>query len=143
MVKKNVKSAEKAAAIVKKGGVVKKRKVLTRVHFSRPRTLRLQRDPKFPRLAVPKVRSLDKYGILKFPVTSESAMKKIEDANTLVFIVNIKATKPLIKKAIKSMYGVDAAKINTLIRPDGEKKAYIRLSPEDEAINVANTIGIL
>jgi large subunit ribosomal protein L23Ae len=138
-----VKSAEKAAAIVKKGGVVKKRKVLTRVHFSRPKTLRLRRDPKYPRLAVPKARSLDKYGILKFPVTSESAMKKIEDANTLVFIVSIKSTKPLIKKAIKAMYGVDAAKINTLIRPDGEKKAYIRLSPEDEAINVANTIGIL
>lgn len=70
-------------------------------------------------------------------------MKKIEDNNTLVFIVNIRANKPLIKRAVKKMYEVDVEKINTLIRPDGEKKAYVRLKADQDALDVANRIGII
>ena len=32
---------------------------------------------------------LDKYSIIKNPLTTESAMKKIEDNNTLVFLVSL------------------------------------------------------
>jgi large subunit ribosomal protein L23Ae len=30
-----------------------------------------------------------------------------------------------------------------LIRPDGKKKAYIRLAPESDALGIANKIGII
>ena len=40
-------------------------------------------------------------------------MKKIEDNNTLVFIVDIKANKPKIKAAVKKMYEVEVAKVWT------------------------------
>lgn len=43
-------------------------------------------------------------------------MKKIEEHNTLVFIVDIKANKRNIKDAVKKLYDVEAAKVNTLIR---------------------------
>ncbi len=43
------------------------------------------------------MKGLDKYSILKCPLTTESAMKKIEEINTLVFIVDIKASKQKIK----------------------------------------------
>lgn len=43
-------------------------------------------------------------------------MKKIEEHNTLVFIVDIKANKRQIKEAVKKLYDVQAAKVNTLIR---------------------------
>lgn len=43
-------------------------------------------------------------------------MKKIEEHNTLVFIVDIKANKRQIKDAVKKLYDVQAAKVNTLIR---------------------------
>lgn len=43
-------------------------------------------------------------------------MKKIEENNTLVFIVDIKANKRQIKDAIKKLYDVDCIKVNTLIR---------------------------
>ena len=59
---------------------------------------------------------LDKYSIIKNPLTTESAMKKIEDNNTLVFLVNIRANKPQIKMAVKQLYDIDVAKVNTLIR---------------------------
>jgi large subunit ribosomal protein L23Ae len=52
-------------------------------------------------------------------------MKKIEDNNTLVFIVDVKANKHQIKQAVKKLYDIDVAKVNTLIRPDGEKKADV------------------
>jgi large subunit ribosomal protein L23Ae len=43
-------------------------------------------------------------------------MKKIEENNTLVFIVDIKANKRQIKEALKKLYDIDTVKINTLIR---------------------------
>jgi large subunit ribosomal protein L23Ae len=66
-------------------------------------------------------------------------MKKIEEHNTLVFIVNVKANKHQIKAALKQMYDVETVKINTLIRPDGTKKAYARLTPDLDALDVAAT----
>lgn len=50
------------------------------------------------------------------PLNTESAMKKIEEHNTLVFIVDVKANKRQIKDAVKKLYDVNAAKVNTLIR---------------------------
>ncbi|XP_035294684.1 60S ribosomal protein L23a isoform X2 [Cricetulus griseus] len=86
---------------------------------------------------------LDHYAIIKFSLTTESDMKKIEDNNTLVFIVDVKANKHQIKQAVKKLYDIDVAKVNTLIRPDGEKKAYVRLAPDYDALDVASKIGII
>merc|ERR1711860_372381 len=119
------------------------RKKRTSVHFRRPKTLRLPRRPKYPRKSVPKSPKLDQFRIVKFPLTTESAMEKIEDNNTLVFIVDKRANKPQIQMAVKKLYDIDVAKVNTLNRPDGEKKAYVRLAPDYDALDVANKIGII
>ncbi|KAK3606436.1 hypothetical protein CHS0354_041377 [Potamilus streckersoni] len=145
--KDSQKSKEKALKAKKNvlKGVHSKRthKVRTSVHFRRPKTLKLKRQPKYPRKSVPRRPQLDQYKIVKYPLTTESAMKKIEDNNTLVFIVDKRANKPEIKLAVKSLYDIDVAKVNTLIRPDGEKKAYVRLAPDYDALDVANKIGII
>ena len=70
-------------------------------------------------------------------------MKKTEDNNTLVFIVDVKANKHQTTQAVGKLYDIDEAKVNTLIRPDGEKKAYVRLAPDCDALDVANKIGII
>merc|ERR1719460_1742006 len=111
--------------------------------FHRPKTLQLQRNPKYSRKSVPKANPLDQYSILKYPLTTESAMKKIEDNNTLVFIVDTRANKRQITDAVRRMYEIKAAKVNTLIRPDGLKKAYVRLTTDYDALDVANKIGII
>ena len=59
---------------------------------------------------------LDQYATIKYPLTTESAMKKIEDNNTLVFIVDKRANKPQIMMAVKKLYDIEVAKVNTLIR---------------------------
>merc|ERR1712039_753066 len=106
------------------------------VKVRRPKTYRPARDPKFPRKAIPKRNRMDAYNIIKHPLTTESAMKKIEDNNTLVFICNIKANKHQVKAAVKKLYDINVSKVNTLIRPDGQKKAYVRLASDYDALDV-------
>nr|XP_025873689.1 60S ribosomal protein L23a-like [Vulpes vulpes] len=135
--------ALKAKKAVLKGVHSHKKKICTSPTFRRPKPLHLRRQPKYPRKSAPRRNKLDHYGIIKFPLTTESAMKKIEDNNTLVLIVDVKANKHQIKQAVKKLYDIDVAKINTLIRSDGEKKAYVRLAPDYDALDVANKIGII
>ncbi|KAK9169293.1 hypothetical protein Syun_001433 [Stephania yunnanensis] len=138
--------ALKAAKAVKSSASTLKKqtkKIRTSVTFHRPKTLKKPRVPKYPRISAPSRDKLDHYQILKYPLTTESAMKKIEDNNTLVFIVCLRADKKKIKGAVKKMYDIQAKKVNTLIRPDGTKKAYVRLTPDYDALDVANKIGII
>merc|ERR1711872_79537 len=136
--------AQRAKKAVLRGRHDKRsRKIRTSVHFRRPKTLSLPRAPRYPRKSAPRMNRLDAFSIVKFPLTTESAMKKIEDNNTLVFIVDKRANKPLVKQAVKKLYDIEVARVNTLIRPDGEKKAYVRLMPDYDALDVANKIGII
>merc|ERR1712000_792174 len=73
------------------------------------------------------------------PPTQDSHPVEKSKIPTHVFIVNVKANKQQIKAALKQMYDVETVKINTLIRPDGTKKAYARLTPDLDALDVAAT----
>jgi len=111
------KTAKKAAKALAQGSNLKKTvKVRFKTKFHRPKTLRLLRNPKYSRRSVARVDKLDQYTILKYPLTTESAMKKIEDNNTLVFIVDTRANKRQITEAVRRMYEIKTAKVNTLIR---------------------------
>jgi len=94
----------------------KKTKVRTSTTFHRPKTLVLSRAPKYPRKSVPHEPRLDEHKIIVHPLNTEGALKKIEEQNTLVFIVDVKANKAQIKQALKKLYDIDTVKINTLIR---------------------------
>lgn len=118
-------------------------RVHTKVHFYKPKTLILSREPKYVRSLPRTIPKEDKYNVIKSPHNSEASMKKIEDHNTLVFLVNTKSNKRQIKAAVKELYGVDAVRINTLVRPDGQKKAYVRLAADSDALDVANKIGLI
>lgn len=94
----------------------KSRKIRTSTTFHRPKTLQLSRSPKYPRVSIPREPRLDAAKIVLYPLNTESAMKKIEEHNTLVFIVDVKANKRQIKQALKKLYDVDTVKVNTLVR---------------------------
>lgn len=98
----------------------------------------------YDRKSVVSQKKFDAYQIIKYPLTTESAMKKIEDNNTLVFIVDKRANKRQITAAVTEMYkDIKAYKVNTLIDPKGNKKAYVRLTQDYDALDVANKIGII
>ena len=139
-----VTKAKQASKAVKKGTHEKRKsRVRTNVHFRLPHTLQHKRQPKYERKSRPSRPRSDKYSIIKAPLCTESAMKQIEDNNTLTFLVDLRANKHKIAEAISSLYEVDVIRINTMIRPDGQKKAYARLSADVEALEVANRIGII
>jgi len=81
--------------------------------------------------------------ILLYPLMTEKAVNLIESYNTLTFIVNIKASKNDIKKAFEKLFNVKVFKVRTAVMPDGRKKAYIVLSPEYKASDIAVRLGIL
>ncbi len=137
---------DKAAAVSKalKKGISKKgSRIHTKVHFYRTRTLTTPRKPKYQRISTPRKTTLDKHSIIKYPLTTESSMKLIEDSNTLVFIVDLKANKRQIKAAVKELYQIECEKVNTLITPRGLKKSYVRLSKDYDALDVANRVGVI
>ncbi|EPY83253.1 60S ribosomal protein L23a-like protein [Camelus ferus] len=73
--------------------------------------LKQRRQLKYPWKRAPRRNKLDHYAIIKFPLTTKSAMKKIEDNKTLAFIVDVKANKYQIKQAVKKLYDIDVAKV--------------------------------
>ncbi|KAI0105474.1 60S ribosomal protein L25-like protein [Nemania sp. FL0031] len=137
---KGLKQASAAAKAALKGDSAHKtRKVRTSTTFHRPKTLTLSRAPKYLRKSIAHAPRLDEHKIIVHPLNTESAMKKLEENNTLVFIVDIKANKAQIKEALKKLYEIDVVKINTLIRPDGKKKAFCKLTPDVDALDIAAT----
>uniref|UniRef100_A0A8C2LSG3 Large ribosomal subunit protein uL23 n=1 Tax=Cricetulus griseus TaxID=10029 RepID=A0A8C2LSG3_CRIGR len=116
------KAEAKAKALKAKKAVLKgvhshkKKKFCTSPTFWQPKTLRLWRQPKYTQKSTPRRNKLDHYAIIKFPLTDEPAMKKTEDNNTLVFTVDVKANKHQIKRAVKKLFDIDVAKVNTLRR---------------------------
>jgi large subunit ribosomal protein L23 len=77
------------------------------------------------------------------PVSSESALERLEKDNKLTFIVDLKANKNEIKNAIEKLYSVKVRSVNTMITTAGEKKAFIGLEKAFSAAELATKIGLM
>lgn len=81
--------------------------------------------------------------IIKHPIMTEKAIRLIDSENKLVFVVDLKANKSEIKAALEKLFKIKVEKVNTLIGPDGKKRAYVRLSPDTPAIDLATQLGLM
>lgn len=81
--------------------------------------------------------------IIKYPLSTEKSVRLMEKENKLIFIVDKKAKKQDIKKALESEFKIKIVKINTLITPQGIKKAYVKLSRDTKAIDIATQLGLM
>lgn len=86
---------------------------------------------------------MDPYEVILYPVMTESASLMVEKENKLVFIISLKASKTDVKGAVEELYEVKVEKVNLLITPKGEKKAFVKLHPDYKAADVAIKLGIL
>jgi len=86
---------------------------------------------------------MDPLKLLKFAHMTEKSVALIEKENKIVFAVNRKADKKQIKEAVEKVFEVKVDKVNTVITPKGEKKAFVKLKPEFKAIDVAVKLGIV
>ncbi|MHA1126221.1 MAG: 50S ribosomal protein L23 [Promethearchaeota archaeon] len=82
------------------------------------------------------------YSVIKKPLITEKTFDLIERENKLVFIVNRTSNKSEIKRAVEKIHNVKVIKVNTLITPKGEKKAFIKLHPDNSAQDIAIDLGI-
>jgi len=86
------------------------------------------------------------YDIVKKPIVSERSMDNMAERK-YTFIVDMRANKTEIKKAVETIFGVKVEKVNTIRvigkykrmgahvgkRPD-RKKAIIKLTPDSKGI---------
>ncbi len=86
---------------------------------------------------------MDPYDVVFYPLMTESASLMVEQENKLVFIVSLKASKKDVRNAVEELYEVRVEKVNLLITPKGEKKAFVKLSSDYKAADVAIKLGIL
>lgn len=86
---------------------------------------------------------MDATEVISYPLMTESASLMVERDNKLIFIVNLKAGKSDVKKAVEELYEVKVLKVNLLVTPQGDKKAFVKLTPEFRASDVAIKLGIL
>lgn len=81
--------------------------------------------------------------IIVYPMMSEDTVKLIESENKITFIVHNKATKHDVRRAVEKLYDVKVTRVFTLTTPEGKKKAYVKLSPDSKASDLAVKLGIL
>jgi large subunit ribosomal protein L23 len=86
---------------------------------------------------------MDPYEIVLYPLMTESASLMVEKENKLTFMVNLKANKSDVKRAVEELYEVKVESVNTQVTPTGEKKAFVKLHPDFKAADVAIKLGIL
>ena len=86
---------------------------------------------------------MDPFKIIKYPVSTEKAVRLMESDNKLTFIINLKTTKKNIKDALKKGFDIDVKIVRTFITPEGKKKAYVTLPKDKPAIDVATQLGIM
>lgn len=81
--------------------------------------------------------------VVKYPLSNEKAIRLMEAENKLVFVVDRKANKHDIRRSIEEIFKVKVEKVNTHITPAGEKRAYVRLSPDNPAIDIMTQLGLM
>ena len=79
--------------------------------------------------------------IIKCFLITEKSVSLLEK-NIVTAIVDIRANKKEIKKDFEKLFGVEVERVNTLITPKGEKKAYIKLKPEYSAEELLSKLGV-
>ncbi|MFZ8812273.1 MAG: 50S ribosomal protein L23 [Pyrobaculum sp.] len=81
--------------------------------------------------------------MIKRFVITEKTLRLAEKENKITVVVDRTATKKQIADEIRRLYGVEVEKVNTLITPQGEKKAYVKLAKEYSAMELLSRLGLL
>lgn len=88
-------------------------------------------------------KEFEPYQILKYPLATEKSIRQIEFDNKLTFVVDRKAKKAEIKRAVEELFKVKVVKVNVQNSFKGQKRAYIKLSPEHLASDISADLGLI
>ena len=85
---------------------------------------------------------MDPYKIVKYPLSTEKSIRLMESQNILIFVADIDADKKMIKNAVEDMFKVKVENVRTYVQ-NGEKRAYVKFSDKNPAIDVATQLGLM
>lgn len=80
--------------------------------------------------------------VIKYPVATEKAIRLMESENKIVFVIEEKATKQDVKKAVESLFKAKVTNVNTH-HLGNEKRAYVTFAKENPAIDIATSLGLM
>jgi large subunit ribosomal protein L23 len=81
--------------------------------------------------------------VLKYPHATEKATYGVENESKLQFIVDNRATKTEIRKAVEKTFGQQVTSVRTMMTNKGQKKAIISFSNEKAAEEILSRLGIM
>lgn len=82
------------------------------------------------------------WDIVKHPHLTEKSMDMVDRENKLVLIVDNRSNKTQIQQAVEDLFDVDVASVNTM-NEGNRKKAYVKLTDDYDAMDVATRLGML
>ena len=85
---------------------------------------------------------MESHHIIKYPLSTEKSIRLMEAENKITFVVDTRATKQDIKKAIEETFKAKVDDVNTLI-VRGKKKAYVKFNKQTPAIDIATQLGLM
>ncbi|CAL6006175.1 Ribosomal_protein L23 [Hexamita inflata] len=133
-----VTKATKKACALTEGSKKREFKIRTGgCRFVNPKPLVQPKKPVYERTPIAREEFNGSLNILRFPVRSEAINNLLETQNTVVFIVRRAASKTEIAAAFNAIFQIKPVKVNTLITPLGDKKAFIKLPKDVRAEDVA------
>lgn len=86
---------------------------------------------------------MDPYKVIINPLSTEKSIRLMESENKLIFVIDKKATKVDVKKAVAEIFKAKVLKVNTFITPGGQKRAYVKFSQDTPAIDIATQLGLM
>jgi len=88
-------------------------------------------------------KEIDPWNVLLYPHMAEKSMSLVDLQNKLVFVVRRDANKPEIKESFEKLFSVKVRSVHTETTMQGQKKAFIKLHPDNSAADIATRLGIL
>jgi ribosomal protein L23 len=86
---------------------------------------------------------MEPFEIIRYPLSTEKGVRMMESENKLLFRIAEKSRKADVKKAVESIFKCKVMKVNVFKTPKGEKRAYVKFSPETPAIDIATDLGLI
>lgn len=77
------------------------------------------------------------------PVTTEKAISGIELRNSMTFQVDSTAAKKQIKEEVEREYGTKVSRVNTMVSPNGVKKAIVTFKEKGKAASIAAKLKLV
>ncbi len=81
--------------------------------------------------------------VLKYPLATEKAVGLITNGNTIIYVVDSRATKSQIKQEFQSAFNAKVKSVRTVNMPNNSKRAYIKLSKDSSAGDIAMKLKLV